>query len=326
MKPLHLGVLICLASAPVMAQPGQKWQPGFSGDISLLAGFTQTTSQFNTDNQTTSSLLQPGEKKTEALIAPLGSLHYTFDGADKQLFFGTSRSDVALGRFHVELGYRQSLQQNGMLSISYVPGLLSQNTWQDPYIENQPRKETDSSIQGLRFQYEKILGSDFSVEVAAGQQKIDDEKSGQEYFTPQEQALLERESNILYLQGAYRHTISAKRFLRSAVNYTRIDADGKAMASHIYGAEIGLVQLLPSSSFALTLSYDRARFDDDNPVFDQRQMDDRWRAFLAYAYNKPFGWKNWGLVSLIGYSDSNSTISFYDEKSLVMTVGVNYVF
>ncbi|MGF1759793.1 DUF2860 domain-containing protein [Photobacterium sagamiensis] len=326
MKPLYLGLLICLASAPVMAQPGQKWQPGFSGDISLLAGFTQTTSQFNTDNEITSSLSQSGEKKTEALISPLGSVQYTFNSADKQLFFGTSHSDVALGRFHVELGYRQSLQQNGIISFSYVPGLLSQNTWQDPYLENQPRKKTDSNIQGLRFQYDNILGSDFSVEVATGQQKIDNEKSGQGNFTPQEQALLEREGNILYLEGAYRYPISAKRFLRSALNYTRIDADGEAMASDVYGAEIGIIQLLPSSSLALTLSYDLAHFDGNNPVFDQRQQDDRWGAFLAYAYNKPFGWNNWGLVSLIGYNNSNSTISFYDEKSLVMTVGVNYTF
>nr|WP_277422670.1 DUF2860 family protein [Photobacterium sanguinicancri] len=64
--------------------------------------------------------------------------------------------------------------------------------------------------------------------------------------------------------------------LRGAVNYTRVDSEGEAMAHTIYGGEASLIQLFRSSSFAFTVSYDHAAFDTANPVFNKEQKDNRW--------------------------------------------------
>ncbi len=193
---------------------------------------------------------------------------------------------------------------------------------------NQPRTETDSTIKGLRLQYDRILGSNFSVELSGGKQEIDTEKSGQQNLSPEDQALLVREGDIFFSQLSYLKPITRDQMLRSAVSYTRLAADGDAMAYDTYGAEIGIIQLLPSSSLALTLSYDLAEFDETNPIFGERQKDNRWGGvFLAYEYQEPFGWENWGgLVSLAGYNESNSNINFYDEDALLISAGINYKF
>ena len=126
-KQLSAGLLSCIVSTATIAQPPQSWEPGFGGEVSILTGFSQTRSQFNTDDESTSSLSDSGNQKTSFIVAPLMSLTYTM-GRDKQLFFGSERSDVALGRFHVELGYRQFLQNAGVVSFSVIPGLLSSKT------------------------------------------------------------------------------------------------------------------------------------------------------------------------------------------------------
>jgi hypothetical protein len=327
MKPLSIGLLVAMTSTSAWANnPLAQWEQGFSGDVSLLTGFTNTKSQFNTDVESTPSLQSSGESDTKALIAPLGAIQYTF-ASDKQIFMGTSRSDLALGRFHIEAGYRQKFEGNGMISLSYVPGLIGSKTWEDPFLENENRTETDTKIKGFRFQYKNILGSKFSMETSVGQQDIDTEKSGQTLGLPETDiASLDREGNIVYLEGAYRQAIAPGRFLRGALNYTLLDADGDAMSYDAYGAQLGIIQMLPSSSLVLTFSYKNSQYEEENPVFDEKQKDDLWSVFLAYEYSEPFGWTDWGLVSLIGYSTTDSNINFYNEDSLMATVGINYKF
>ncbi len=326
MKGYSLLCLAMISASSYAGRPNQDWDPGFGGEISVVTGYTRSTSQFNTDNKTLSSPNQKATTQDSFLIAPIGTLDYTFQSADQQIFFGTRRSDIALGRFHLELGYRQKFEDTGIFSFSFVPGLLKQKTWADPFILNEEREETKVKTRALRLTAEKIMGSNFSGELAVGHQSYDDEKSGFANFTPQEQTLLNREANILFAQGSYSQFVGRGMMLRGALNYTRINSEGEAMAHTIYGGEASIIQLLRSSSFAFTVSYDHATFDTINPVFNQEQKDDRWGAFLAYEYRQPFGWQNWSAISLIGYNQSQSNITFYDEDSLLATVGLNYKF
>lgn len=322
---LYAGTLSLLIAPAAFAQPPQ-WEPGFSGELAVITGYTRSNSQFNVENDTTDSILKPGSTKSKFLIAPLGSLQYTFANRQSQVFLGTDRSDVALGRFHLELGYRHKLQGKSQVSASFVPGVIPNKTWADPYLENQDRKETDSRIRALRFKYDNIANSNFSLEVAGGKRKIDDEHSGQNGYNDATQKLLKRDGNIYFAEASYRYPFSRQLFLRSALNYTKVNADGDAMANDAYGIEASLVNLFDQSSLVLTLNYHNVRFNETNPIYSQKQQDNRWGVFVAYAYQEPFGWKNWEAVSLSGYNKSNSNIDFYDEKSLMVSAGIGYKF
>ncbi|OBU20273.1 DUF2860 domain-containing protein [Photobacterium aquimaris] len=330
MKPLLTVSLIAttIISTTAMAKP-VDWTPGIGGEISLMVGYNKSNSQFNSDNHTTENLNNNGNDQTKMFVAPIGSLNYTFSSGDKQLYFGTSRSDIALGRFHIEAGYRQKFADTSTLTLSYIPGLLSQKTWQDPYLQGVKRNKTNSNINAFSVKLDNIRGSRFSGQIAYGKFSIDHENSGNDpllHLTSNEKASLNRNANVLYTEGTFVQPFSRSLILRTAVNFTNIDADGHAMSNNIYGAAATIIQLLPHSSLAFTLSYKTALFDATHPVFNKKQQDNKFGAFLAYEYNQPFNWKNWGLVSLIGYSSTQSNINFYDSNDMLVSVGLNYKF
>ena len=327
---MNTRLLVALATihAPAVAlaaQPSQ-WQPGFSGELSLLTGYSQSKSQFNSEYEQAEFLEQAARREGKPLVMPLFSLQYTLSGADGQFYLGSDRADIALGRFHTEIGYRHALQSNGVISASIIPGVLPNTTWQDPYVTGQKRKETDASVQALRLQFNNIMNSGFSLEVAGGKQKIDKERSGQAGFDNNVQKQLNREGNALFMEGSYRFPVSRSLFIRTGINHTRLDADGDAMSYNANALELGLFSRWQQSSMALNLSYQINRHDKNNPVFDKKQKDNQWGVFLAYSYQQPFGWQDWELVSLTGYSKKNSNIDFYDEDSLMVSVGMTYNF
>ncbi|WP_163922792.1 DUF2860 domain-containing protein [Photobacterium sp. Alg240-V54] len=330
MKPLLTVSLIAttIISTTAMAKT-VDWTPGIGGDISLMVGYNKSNSQFNSDNHTTENLNNNGDDQNKMFVAPIGSLSYTFNSGDKQLYFGTSRSDIALGRFHVEAGYRQKFADTSTLTLSYIPGVLSQKTWQDPYLQGVKRSKTNSNINAFSVKLDNIRGSRFSGQIAYGKFSVDHENSGNDPFlnlTNNEKASLNRNANVLYTEGTFVQPFSRSLILRTAINYTNIDADGRAMSNNIYGAAATIIQLLPQSSLAFTLSYKTALFDATHPVFNKKQQDNKFGAFLAYEYNQPFNWKNWGLVSLIGYSSTQSNINFYDSNDVLVSAGLNYKF
>lgn len=323
MKPIYIGLVTAIASFNTVAKP-VDWTPGIRGDISLLAAYTKTNSQFDSDNATTSNLNSSGDEQGHTLIAPLGTLSYTFSNAKQQLFFGTDRSDVALGRFHAELGFRQKLEENGTVSLSYIPGLLELKTWQNPYLTGEPRVKTGSNVKAIRAQWENIADSMFSLDTAYGRYEVDQEKSGEGFAI--DKSLLDRNAKLFFVEGSYLLPLSRSQMIRTALNYSGIDADGKAMSADIFGGSATFIQIFQRSSLAFTLSYKKALFDAENPIFDKKQEDDRLGAFLAYEYKQPFGWKNWGFVSLVGYNTTQSNINFYDEDTMLVSLGMNYSF
>ncbi|EPA8650677.1 DUF2860 domain-containing protein [Photobacterium damselae] len=317
-----------LAFTTAVQAKGNSWEPGFSGDISVVTAYTSTNSQFDKDNSVTHDLSGSGSHQNHVFIAPLGTVSYTFSQADKQIFFGTSRSDVALGRFHIEAGYKQRFADRTQLTLSYIPGILEQDTWSDPFVTGQDRNETNTNVKAFRIQLDNIMGSPFSIQTAYGKYSVDNEQSGwsQIQLTPSQRAALRRDSDLLYIEGAYTKPLTQNTMLRTAINYRDIDADGKAMSNNSYGVTSTLIQRLDRSSYALTLSYKYTDFDAANPIFAKTQENNEFGAFLAYEYAQPFDWKDWGFVSLLGYQNDNSNINFYDQDNILLSVGMNYQF
>ena len=317
-----------LISTAAIAKP-VDWSPGVGGDISFMVGYNKSNSQFNSDNHTTPNLHSNGDDQDKMFVAPIGSVTYTLNNGTQQIYFGTSRSDIALGRFHIEAGYRQKFDNNSVLTLSYIPGLLSKKTWQDPYLQGEERSKTKSNINAFSIKLDNIRGSRFSGQIAYGKFSIDHENSGDNpllSLTPPERASLNRNANVLYSEGSYVQPFSRSLMLRTAINFTNIDANGNAMSNNIYGVSTTIIQLLPQSSLALTFNYKRALFDSTHPVFNQKQQDNKFGAFLAYEYRQPFNWKNWGLVSLVGYSTTHSNINFYNSNDVLVSIGLNYKF
>lgn len=304
-----------------------KWQEGFSGSAMLLFGVSQSNSQADSGSDTIGSLDAKGKRKTEGFIFPIASsdLAYTFSGGNHQLFIGTNNADIALGRPHLEVGYGQHIEQVGTIKLSYVPGLLTSNTWQDPFLVGSKRHETDRSVEGVRLQYSEILNTGLGVELSAGKHKIDDEFSGSQY-SQDIQSQLDREGDLYYGELYYVTPVTKTALVRSSFSYLRNQANGDAMSSNAYTGQMALFQRYKQSTLTLSIKYQYAKYDEVHPLFDKTQEDDAVSALVTYTYDDIFGWKGVGVGILAGYTEHLSNIDFYQYESWILGSGIRYVF
>ncbi|ROR99004.1 uncharacterized protein DUF2860 [Sinobacterium caligoides] len=327
MKRYVSPLLLSLSVSPAFAQLADS--AGFSGELSINAGWISRSSNFNTDgDKTIADNTQGPSSSSRALVMPLGSVAYTFgDGLNQQVFLGTSRDDIAVGTLALELGYRRQLADNTVVALSVLPTVLSGETWADPFLQGEKRHTTDETGMAYRVQLKDIAGSRFSVDAAYGVTEIDDERSGSAAgLSAADRALLARDSRSSYVKGSYNVPLSRTTFLQPSLRYVHTDADGEANSSDTVGAELSVIKLMGRHNLAVTAGYQTRSFDADQPIYGKARDDDAISLFAAYEYQQFMGWQDWSLVSLVGYEDSDADIDFYDSSGYLLSLGMNYKF
>lgn len=325
-KPtLIAAILAVLCSAPAMAKLSDS--AGFSGEVSLSAGYTSSTSNFNTSgNAVITDNTTKGESDSGFLPFPLGSVAYTFGRQlDKQVYLGTSREDIAIGTVALEVGFKQQLANGTVVDISFLPTIMSGETWANPYQENVVRTTTDESGNAYRLRLGNIASSGLTLDLAYAAKDIDNELSGQG-LTSAEQDLLKRDATSLYGKASYRLFLSRSTFLVPSVTYIKTDADGDANSNTSWAGELSLFQVFGRHQFALTGGYTTRSYDASHPIYDTVRSDDELSLFAAYEFQQLFGWRNLSLISFAGYGQQDSNINFFDEDQMIVSAGVNYKF
>lgn len=320
-------VLFALSEYSYADEQKGKWQPGVSGTLAMLVGGVQSNSRLDSGPKNIDSLSGSGEEKKEAFFFPLAASHvnYTFSNGNSRVRFGVEEADIALGRPHIELGFHQYVDNLGTFKLSYLPGILSATTWKDPYLVGEDRKETDRNIQGARFQYTDILSSRFGLEMAYGNQKIDDELSGIS-FSPTAPKALDRNGDLYFIELSHLDPISKTWLVRSSVNYMRKDLSGEAMSSNKYTGQIAFLKRLVKGTFTVSVKYHYEDFENVSPIFQDTRSDNGVGIMSTYVYKAPFNLKNVGLVTLLGYNQDFSNIDFYDNYNVIIGAGVSYDF
>ncbi|MGI9918589.1 DUF2860 domain-containing protein [Vibrio owensii] len=312
--------LLPLAFIVSSAQAQLAETAGFSGEISLNAGFVSSESNFNTDsNSTITSLSQRAESDESFIVAPLGSAAYTFGNKlNHQVYAGTTRSDIAIGTLAFQLGYKYQLASGTVLDFSYLPTILEGETWQDPYLTGQSRKTTDEGGNAFRLQINRFLDDNFNLDLAYADKDVEKD-------TVTDSSLL-RDAKIYHIKGDYRIPLSRTSMLQPAFTYVYQDADGEAESFDSYRFELSWFQFVNRHRFAVTAGYTLKNYEAASDTFDKTRDDGKLSLFAAYEYKNVFDWQNWSLISLAGYGNSDSNITFYDEKEYLLSVGLNYDF
>ncbi|MGM0766694.1 MAG: DUF2860 domain-containing protein [Pseudomonadota bacterium] len=310
-------------STLIIALPGYAQvapQEGISGEISINAVVISSTSNFNVDGDATiNSLDNKAQSEPDVLIAPLGNVAYTFgEKLEQQIYFGTTREDIAVGTLAVQLGYNHKLSSGTVVDVSFLPTVISGETWQNPYQLNTARKETDVTGNAYRLQLKSISGSGFSVDLAYATSDVEDDlNAGTD---------LARDANTYYAKGSYRFTVSPTSFVTPSAIYIQHDADGSASSFESYGAEVSWVNLLGRQSLVLTAGFASRDYDSASALFNKKRSDDKFSLFAAYEYAEFMGWKDWSFISFARYGDTQSNLTFYDESSYLFAVGLDYKF
>ncbi|KDN30698.1 hypothetical protein VFDL14_12725 [Vibrio fortis] len=309
---------LSIAATPAFAKLADEH--GISGEISLNAGVTSSTSNFNTDGDSTiTSTDQKASSESSFLVAPLGSIAYTFgERLNHQVYTGTARDDIATGTVVLEVGYKYQLQSGMVIDASILPTIMSGETWADPYDTTGPRSKTDEKGNAFRLKLSSIAGSPFSLDMAYATKDVEQDN------VPDE---LKRDADTFYLKGQYRQPLSRSMMLIPSIIYQSRDADGSAESYDQIGAEVSLFGSAGRHQYALTAGYSQRDYDAGNSLFNNTvRSDDNINLFAAYEYEKFMNWDNWSFISLAGYGTSDSNITFYDESQYIVSVGMNYKF
>ncbi|UUM30644.1 DUF2860 domain-containing protein [Vibrio japonicus] len=317
---------LAIASTPTMAKLSEH--SGFSGEVSLSAGYVSSKSNFDTEGEkTVDQFNQEASTDSRITALPLGKLNYTFGHSlDKQVYIGTSREDIAIGALAVELGYKQQLGSGTIVDVSVLPSIMSGETWADPFVVNQTRQKTDEDGMAYRLKFTNIQGSHFSLDTAFGSKDIDEERSGVTQLTADQAKLLDRDSDWYYMRGSYRMPLGNSTYLVPALTYISADADGDANSYDSYRGEVSYATLLDRHKLAITAGYTHRSYDEIHPLFSKTREENVYSLFTAYEYRLGNEWRDWSVVALAGYKNTDANIKFYDKSQFLTSVGMSYHF
>ena len=312
----------------VSAQSFAPKEAGFAGDMLLgiaLLGQESHVSANDNSEERISSLDEKVKATSRVMPALMGNVTYTFDDLKDQVYAGVSRSNAAQGRFSGELGYKHFLDNKSTLILAYIPSLIPEAIWRDPYqVGVEPRK-TKQTLSAVRGKLERIGGTGFGVELGYGKLNVDDERSGSDYSAEQ-QALLRREASYTYTAVEYFLPLSRITFLTPSVYHFDRNADGKAHSYEAIGIDLNATHRAGRHTFVGNIGYEQFDYHEMNPIFDKVQDDDRIKLFLGYFFSTPFGLQDTAFSIIVSQNQRDSNIGFYDEKGAVFATGLNYAF
>ncbi|MGR5206817.1 DUF2860 domain-containing protein [Vibrio sp. PNB23_22_7] len=317
---------LTMVSLPSLANLASE--PGFSGEVSASAGFTQISSNLYTGgDKSISSPYQRAGDESNAFLFPLGNVAYTFSGLDKQVYFGVSRDDLAVGDLAVELGYRQVLIGGTVLDLSLVPTVVNKDVWADPYLLTVNRSKTEESGNAFRLKLTNINGTNFNLDTAFAVKEVENEQSAKGLkLSEQQRVLLARDNSSFYLKGSYQLHLDSMSLLRPSVTITKTNADGDAFSASALGAEMSYFKVFNQHRFALTAKYTNRDYDETNPIYGVKRENSEAGVFFAYEQVDFMDWNDWSLVALAGFNNNDSNIDFYDIQESLISVGMNYRF
>jgi hypothetical protein len=301
---------------------------GWEFTLNLNAGYTHSQSQLNTDddNKITNDLSNSGQSTSSAIVFPLGRVQYTLADLNTQFFLGNSRDQVSTAQFQYEIGATHQFTDNSKLTLAIFPKLsLFNETWKDPFLVGAKREVTDQDVGGGRIALENVLGSPFTLKYAIADSQVDDEQSGNSQLTNvSEINSVKRDSIFQRVEIETMFPISKGMFLKPTLQYTNRNAEGDANSYDQYTVQLGLLVFRPQYSVITTINTGVRYYQEENPIFDEKQNSQQFGILSLYSYKQPFNWKNWSWTLMAGYNAENSDINFYDTKGLILSTGMMF--
>lgn len=279
----------------------------------LGAGYINSKDNFSTNSNKKITSFSSSESENKAI--PNINTYYGKNLSENiKAYFQLEQTDLKIGT-----------KLNTTMGDFYfgVKSKLLEEEWENPFLLNQDRKETDINENGLFLAYE-FDTSTFSKAI------IKYEHTKKEYDIDKTLEDLKRDgnkdsfslNNILSLNILDKETI----FLTN-LNFEKYNADGKASSYDSLGLELGFSRDLTSKTNLLVLTnFSNKQFDKTNPIFDEKIESDNFKALMKIEYNEPFDFVNTYVNFIIGHENENANNNFYDKETDFALFGIGYKF
>jgi Protein of unknown function (DUF2860) len=251
---------------------------------------------------------------------------YTLSSGKTRFSLGNDFTDFIEFDRTMRLAVRHDFDSIGSMKLAgLAPSSLATKVYSDPYQTNVKRGTTDMEVSGVRFTWDKILGSNFEVVLSAKEVDVEDEDSGQALgLSKADQDLLDRNGDVLGLEVGYKFTLNDNNTLRPSIKYIDRDLDGDAMSQD--GAVIDLTHVYKSDSlvWANKLSYADMSGDKDNPIFGDANDADVYGIASVMSFPDSIGFLGkWTPNIAVSWADSDSDIDFNDSNIWMVSAALS---
>jgi len=298
-------------------------------ETNLVAGNTIV----DIGNTTINSVNDAPERDSASLPVFTGEVNYTF-GNRSQVFFGTALEDAVTLDAVTQLGLRRDLGGAGVVQAGFLFSGVPGEVWEDPYAEGVERDATDRDSQGLRLQWDRILGSAFEVTASYRDISIDTERSGEGVLSvvcdAACQALLVRDGDQYTVDVSYLFRLGQgqrpRHLLRPMARYRIDDRDGDAIAGDSYRLQLSYIYLGDGFTLASNVAFGAQSYDEANPIYGVKTDSDLLAVDATLFYRLPAESGRWQLVGHVLWGEDDSDVDFHDNEVSMVSLGVMYRF
>jgi hypothetical protein len=334
-----LAGLLAFSPAAFALDPIPK-ESGFDGFVEVTGGAIRLEDNMTSElggfidvgDERIDDLDDSPDGETSGTVGIDFNLGYTFASTRTRVFVGSDLEDLLRYDQSQQLGVMQELGWLGDVSAGFLFTSLPTKVWEDPYVVDKDRDDTDRTDQGFKLVWDKIMGSNFEFQYSYRKIDIDDERSGRFLgLNSGDRDKLDRNGDKQRFSLAYRFRLGDRHRLAPQFIYVTDNRDGSARENVGYYGLLTYVFNQDPISLVLNGSYGYVDYDSRNPIYDKTQEDDVYGIAAALYYKNPFGWTWFGsdkirFVAKAGYYESDANIDFYDTNLLFGSIGINYRF
>ena len=308
---------------------------GFSGYVNLGVGGISVESNMLAsimsgnidigDKEVGSLNDSPNSSEGGAIPVINFELSYTFAETRTQLHLGNLLEDYLSMDTTTIAGVRQEVGRAGMVGASYRATTIKTEVWQDPYLTDAKRKDTDRTSDGFRVFWQQFMSSGLEIRYTYSEIDIDNELSGQSLaLTPQQRKLLDRQGDIDRFALLYEFSSEDKKHIvEPQLAYIDRDLDGNAMANDGVRASVNYIyQHDDRWRWVVNASYGDYDYKEANPIYDRKDQSNHYGASLSMFYTGAFGLKDWTFNATAGWYEQDNDLDFYDASVGVIAVGM----
>lgn len=339
MKKLALAAALTAITTPALALDALPEEAGWSGFVNLGVGTGSIESNFlaklagiDLGDDTIDGYGSPDD---ESLTLPAGNINvnYTFSNLKTQVSIGNDLADFLQFDRSTVLSLRHDFDSIGRLQVSALSAAFPQTeVWEDPYLLNESRDETERDSTGLRLTWDKILGSQFEVKVQSREIELDEERSGQSLvadgtITAAEALLLDREGDVARAELGYLFNFGdGTHLVRPSITYIDKDLDGEAMAQDGYQVGVSWFWNTDDFRWANNVFFETLEGDKENPIFDEVNDADSIVIASQMFFPGLFGLETWEPNIAVLYGDYDSDIDFNDASGWMVNIAIGRTF
>lgn len=341
-KPLLVLAAAGLMSSAALALPEVGTQEGWSGEVAFGAGYFDIKSNtisgndivdLSNDRLKPSDLTGNKQASSRDTFFPVvnGEVRWTL-GRRNQLFLGSSVEDAVTLDSGVQLGWRKGTDNAGTFQVgALLNKAIPLEVYEDPYKTGSKRKKTDSDRTGLRFQWDKIFGTEFEWQLTARNIDVDKDRAGESLvpgvLTTSERRLLRRDADEVSTRVSYLFDLGGGHNIRPLIGYADYDADGDAATYDVVRAQVTYAYRGDKTDFVSNIIWGDRDYDKDDPVYGADRDGNTLAVDATLFYTTPWGGDNrWRLFVNALWGQFDSDVNFYDIDAASLSAGVQYKF